>query len=251
MRIVEVGEQRVGTNAVTWRPSEQSQEQIVPKPGHAIYSGFPFFGSLMAGFRPFAGSMITGLPTVARSLAGLSSLIARCTDLAALALRLSACDRVEFGITCLRRIYAKRKRPIGSWVPLNDDGPRSGAWLPLKLDRTIARVPARRRTLIAIPPAVDHQHATHTAPQNQRGAQAGGPDADNDRQPSGPRPFPNPIIVRGVCYSIGAGMRAADINGRATWFNSWSAFSSSASDSCSNWTSAGILSCCARLRAVV
>ena len=44
---------------------------------------------------------------------------------------------------------------------------------------------------------------------------------------------PNPIIVV-LCYSIAAGMRAADINGRATWFSSWSAFSSSASD---NWSS--------------
>lgn len=51
--------------------------------------------------------------------------------------------------------------------------------------------------------------------------------------------------------SIVKGIRATDINVRATWFINWSAFSSSARDFDSRATTALCRSCCARFFAVV
>ena len=90
-----------------------------------------------------------------------------------------------------------------------------------------------RGALVAIPAAVNDQDAPPAAGEHERCAETRGTGPNNDclvRCHHNAARAPPERLVSGSAYAIAAGMRADDINGRDTWFNNWSAFSSSASD---------------------
>jgi hypothetical protein len=96
MRIVEVGEERVGVDELKGGTREQERYEHSLEGHHSQLSLFCFRCRFLSPGSGTAGSMMTGLPTVGGSFAGLSFLMARWTAFAALAVR--DCRRGCFGM---------------------------------------------------------------------------------------------------------------------------------------------------------